>query len=468
MEARQLRPLMGAATILLFGLNSIVNAQFMRAREHVAHSQNFIVFASSPEWAAQVAQVAEQNRRDLAKYWLGKELPNWSERCPIHVQSSPQLGAGGETRFSLLPGARGGSGVGNWMMIVQGTRKRILDSVLPHEITHTIFATHFAHLGKYVPRWADEGACTTVEHPEEKGKHAHFLQDFLRHGRGLSFNRMFSLKEYPEDILPLYAQGHSAVQFLLDQGGPRKFIAFLEEGMQTGAWERVLREKYTYRTIGQFQTLWNQWLIDGSPSDLTAYAPGLAQGDNTLLASNTANPTSLDGKVQFAIGNTRPAPTMLAGNSTPKNAAFQNSIAASNHGSTTTGSWYKRRLREFSQGGPPTDASPVVAAPANGHGAVSVNQQTVEDGRSPVYPNVKLDHSLARPQPSTRPSIRVLDWGDSAPIQGIAPSQQIEATQGIEQVEGIEMPGGTPVDPSTSSPSRLRSVTNVEMVPLVR
>ena len=40
------------------------------------------------------------------------------------------------------------------------TARRILDSVLPHEITHTIFATHF---GQPLPRWADEGACTTVD-----------------------------------------------------------------------------------------------------------------------------------------------------------------------------------------------------------------------------------------------------------------------------------------------------------------
>src|SRR5690606_15267261 len=142
-----------------------------RGRQFTAHSQNFIVFASSPQWATQVAEMAELNRRNLAVHWLGAELPPWSERVPIHVQSGPNLGAGGETRFSLL----GGNRIGNWMMSVQGTQERILDSVLPHEITHTIFATHFAPLGKYVPRWADEGACTTVEHISEKQQHQKHL-----------------------------------------------------------------------------------------------------------------------------------------------------------------------------------------------------------------------------------------------------------------------------------------------------
>ena len=180
MDARPFRPGWGVAVVVVLLLAaSPAAAQHGRRPQHVAHSQNFIVFASSPAWAAQVAEAAERQRRELAIHWLGGELPPWSERVPIHVESAPQLGAGGETRFSLLD--RGG--VGNWMMIVQGTQERILDSVLPHEITHTLFATHFAPLGKYVPRWADEGACTTVEHESEKRKHRHFLQEFLQIGR---------------------------------------------------------------------------------------------------------------------------------------------------------------------------------------------------------------------------------------------------------------------------------------------
>ncbi|MCA9134596.1 MAG: hypothetical protein KDA45_15620, partial [Planctomycetales bacterium] len=185
MDARPTRIILGVALMGLFLLASPASAQHGRRPQYTAHSQNFIVFASSPQWAAQVAEVAETCRRDLALHWLGKELPPWSERVPLHVQDAPNLGAGGETRFSLMSQGR----VGNWMMSVQGTQQRILDSVLPHEITHTIFATHFSPLGKYVPRWADEGACTTVEHEAEKRKHQHYLHEFLRTGRGLAFNK---------------------------------------------------------------------------------------------------------------------------------------------------------------------------------------------------------------------------------------------------------------------------------------
>ena len=130
--------------------------------------------------------------------------------------------------------------------------------------------------------------CTTVEHISEKQKHEHFLHQFLATGRGLAFNTMFNLKEYPVDIMPLYAQGHSAVQFLIDQGGPQKFVKFLEAGMRSEAWGPTLDKFYAYESIGSFQTLWNQWLADGSPEDLIAYAPGL-QREGGIGAGSSAS-----------------------------------------------------------------------------------------------------------------------------------------------------------------------------------
>lgn len=250
----------------------------------VAESANFIVFANDTAWAKEVSETAERNRRDLAIHWLGQELPTWSYRCPIHVHDAPNLGASGETRFTV---AR--SVASDWQMIVQGTRERILDSVLPHEISHTIFASYFGKLNKYVPRWADEGAATTVEHEAEKKKHRHYLKEFLQHGRGLAFNQMFELKDYPKDILPLYAQGHSAVQFLIDQSSPQEFVRFIELGMKSENWKAALNKHYAYESIWDFQEKWNKWLRDGSPKDLLAYAPVLAKRSNATVLAASAN-----------------------------------------------------------------------------------------------------------------------------------------------------------------------------------
>ncbi|MEZ6075980.1 MAG: hypothetical protein R3C56_09995 [Pirellulaceae bacterium] len=437
MDARSFRPMLGAALVLfLLTLDNAASAQFGRRQQFTAHSQNFIVFASTPQWAAQVAEMAELNRRDLAIHWLGSELPPWSERVPIHVQAGADLGAGGETRFSLI----GGNRIGNWMMSVSGTQERILDSVLPHEITHTIFATHFAPLGKYAPRWADEGACTTVEHISEKQKHQKFLHQFLATGRGLAFNTMFNLKEYPTDIMPLYAQGHSAVQFLIDQGGPQKFVKFLEAGMRSEAWGPTLEQFYAYESIGSFQTLWNQWLADGSPQNLIAYAPGLQREAGTdagssasvVLASNAvpvdvspsnANPRSPAAAVLGDRSEMQLAAEPLALDAQPANSVSLASHAAATSSPLGNENWYKRRLREVTGEEPPlSQAARATEQPR------PISMQQLGRTQPSGNPRVGIPHQSVSHAPQRQSQgIQVLDWGDSEPVPGIAPNLRYAA-----------------------------------------
>lgn len=256
---------------------------------------NFVVTAVDNQTANSVAEAAELFREQLAIHWLGQPLPPWSQKCPIVVKVGERLGAGGATTFTLQNRT-----VGGWHMEVQGSLERVLDSVLPHEITHTVFATHFASLDKHLPRWADEGACSTVEFVGERQKHDHFLIQFLHEGRGLPFATMFALEEYPGDIMPLYAQGYSVTAFLIAQGGPRKFVGFLESGMRSDDWVAAVTEHYSYPTIGKLQNAWNNWVHDGGGT-VTAYA-----GD-TLYASRVASTADANPTMRLASAATSPA-----------------------------------------------------------------------------------------------------------------------------------------------------------------
>ncbi|HMP06895.1 MAG TPA: hypothetical protein PJ982_11130, partial [Lacipirellulaceae bacterium] len=180
MEARTLGAVAPRAAAAAF----VVLVQSLVASAAGYRTANFVVDAPTPQLAREIGDAAEQWRLSLAHEWLGQELPRWSEPCPIKARVAPQLGAGGATSFVFDQGE-----VFGWRMNIQGSRERILDSVLPHEITHTIFATHFR---RPVPRWADEGACTTVEHRSEIAKQEHLLLEFLRPGparpgRGIPF-----------------------------------------------------------------------------------------------------------------------------------------------------------------------------------------------------------------------------------------------------------------------------------------
>jgi hypothetical protein len=148
-----------------------------------------------------------------------------------------------------------------WRMNIQGSLERVLDSVLPHEVTHTVFASHFR---QPLPRWADEGACSTVEHDSERQKQQRALIQYLKTRRGIPFSQMFAMKEYPQDILPLYAQGHSLATFLIAQGGKQKYLKFVGAGLRGEQWTLATREFYGYERLGELQDSWLDWVRQGS------------------------------------------------------------------------------------------------------------------------------------------------------------------------------------------------------------
>ena len=126
-----------------------------------------------------------------------------------------------------------------------------------------IFASYFR---RPLPRWADEGGATSVEHISEKQKHRQMLVQFLRTGRGIAFGQMFAMTEYPQDVMPLYAQGYSLAEFLIYHGGRKKFVAFLADGMRDGQWSAAVERNYNISDLSALQNTWVAWVGQGFPA----------------------------------------------------------------------------------------------------------------------------------------------------------------------------------------------------------
>ncbi len=241
---------------------------------------NFIVETADPQMAARISVAAEQFRHDLALEWIGQTMPNWAQPCMMTVQVAPNLGAGGATTFVFDQGE-----VFGWRMTIQGSAERVLDSVLPHEITHMIFASYFR---RPLPRWADEGGATSVEHISEKQKHRQMLVQFLHTGRGIAFGQMFAMTEYPQDVMPLYAQGYSLSEFLIYRGGRKKFVAFLADGMRDGQWSAAVSRNYNIRDLSTLQDQWVAWVAHGFPAPPPESNVINVAAETPLLAASTA------------------------------------------------------------------------------------------------------------------------------------------------------------------------------------
>ena len=226
---------------------------------------NFTVTAPDESLARRFGEQAEYFRKQKAIEWLGQEMPAWPKRCPISVRIT-DAGAGGATSFTFS--GDGGRGVvASQEMEIHGPVRQLLNSVLPHEITHTVFAFHF---GRPVPRWADEGGSVLSENDEERTSHDIRCREILNQGKAFCLRVLFRMVDYPRDMIVLYAEGYSVSAYLVERGGNghegrRKLLQFLALGMQGSTpqshgtiegWNAAAQKVYGVETVEALEAQW--------------------------------------------------------------------------------------------------------------------------------------------------------------------------------------------------------------------
>jgi len=258
---------------------------------------NFIVEAPTVMIARQVGAVAEASREELAVLWFGHKLPRWSTACQVTVVVGARLGAGGSTRFRFDNGH-----VFGWQMRVQGSLERILDSVIPHEVNHTILACYFR---RPVPRWADEGAASLMEHTSEQQHQIDLVDRLMRQGRRIPLRMLLNIAEYPRDmeqVMALYAEGYSLARYLIQLGGRQKFLRFLDDAHHR-SWDQAIQSFYQKKSIEKLETDWSGWVLAGRPSPEEP-APVLLAAGQVRAASGRVKEAS--GRVKEVVRSQNP------------------------------------------------------------------------------------------------------------------------------------------------------------------
>jgi hypothetical protein len=243
---------------------------------------NFLVEAPTAQIAQQVGDYAETYRKQKAQDWLGRVMPNWPEPCPIHVTVN-MGGAGGATSFAFDRGRVLGQN-----MNIEGSLDRLLASVLPHEVTHTVFAYYYR---TPVPRWADEGGAVLSEDEVERNRHDMLCRQILNAGHQIPLRRLFALREYPGDVMALYAEGFSVVNYLVGISNRPTFLAFVAHGMNYG-WDSAVQSYYRYQSVEELEQAWLAYLRQ-------------TKRNPTLLAQN-GNPTPAGTNGQMVVRSTNP------------------------------------------------------------------------------------------------------------------------------------------------------------------
>jgi len=214
-----------------------------------------------------------------------------------------QIGAGGATTFTFDRGE-----VSGWRMEVQGTLERILDSVIPHEVNHTIFASHFR---RPLPRWADEGAATLVEHISERKRQETTLSSVIRTSGRIPLNELLGMSEYPQDkqkVYTLYAEGYSLADYLVrgaGDNGRATFLKFLADAHEHD-WAPALKQHYGFKSVAELEQKWTGWVLAGSPDPSRRKGKVLVDNSGSTPQGNTAPPAMPSPKSQIVVASAPP------------------------------------------------------------------------------------------------------------------------------------------------------------------
>ena len=129
------------------------------------------------------------------------------------------------------------------------------------------------------------------------------LVRFLQTGHGIAFGQLFAMTEYPQDVMPLYAEGYSLAEYLIAHGGRQKFVAFLADGMRDGQWPAAVQRHYRLSDLPALQNEWVDWVCAGLPRDSSRASRVL-----TASAQVPAQPAAASPMARSAADNAAPRP----------------------------------------------------------------------------------------------------------------------------------------------------------------
>jgi len=145
--------------------------------------------------------------------------------------------------------------------------------VLAHENTHIIFVNYFRESHRDPPHWVNEGLAMLEEADSpDRPQSSQWYQGMV----AVDASRWFPLETFfrispTEDLRNdqkqvelFYVQAYSVTHFLVRKHTPLQFKAFcdrLRDGQDVAS---ALRLAYHYRSVGEFEGRWRQWLADPS------------------------------------------------------------------------------------------------------------------------------------------------------------------------------------------------------------
>jgi hypothetical protein len=233
--------------LTLFIVAALLREPPANPRPGQALNDNFVVSATTQELAEAVLEQAEELRKQIAREWLGEELPpgvGFTSICATLTEKSD------DTRTFVADDKCRDN-----LMYLTTSRAKMLGSGLAHEITHTVLATQFR--GK-LPVWAEEGAASLRDDPERIALRRRIIQWFERTGNWPALREILTARQILPRDHAANTVAASLTEHLLSRGDRARFLEFAIAGKNSD-WEVALHRFYGIRNVNELQGAWQNW-----------------------------------------------------------------------------------------------------------------------------------------------------------------------------------------------------------------
>jgi hypothetical protein len=226
-----------------------------RAGSGFATSDNFTVLTpkqaaaqKANAYAEDVLRTAERLRRQIARDWLGEELPPRQGRTIVTVSFESDRDAG-------LTWAIDNPRRTYHSLYLATSPELALGATLTHEMVHVVLATRFPHPNR-LPAWLEEGIASHYDDADRQQEREDQLDAFIQTDEWPRVADVFNARTIAPTDIQAYTVAASVTALLLSHDGrAQRIFAFGQHGNEHG-WDTALRKYYDIAGVDELQSVW--------------------------------------------------------------------------------------------------------------------------------------------------------------------------------------------------------------------
>ncbi|MFW6124890.1 MAG: hypothetical protein ACOC46_01970, partial [Pirellulales bacterium] len=194
-----------------------------------SRSDNFVVMAAEKSLADEALAQAEKYRREIARQWLGAELPPSVGQTVLHVEITDE----GDSAHTWVIDDPRRQYHRVW---VNGSRRQVLGSTLRHEISHVVMATRFP---QGLPLWINEGIASLNDDAERVATRRRIIGWYAQTDNWPPLARILNAEAMRAHDRETYSVAASLTEYLLSLDDRATLVAFAATAAQRN-WDEAL------------------------------------------------------------------------------------------------------------------------------------------------------------------------------------------------------------------------------------